>query len=353
MFMKKYAMLAHPGLNRVYAGCAAAMCVNELRASADSDGIRLISAEQAEIAGVGYVVFECEDGLSPEQLRSAARLSAFFALFEMLPGGLLLPVGIRDVFDFPDDITTLLKYSGKTNEQFTHLMVNLARCACRSGGDGRLKLIDPLCGKGSTLFAAMRFGMDAAGIEIRPSWVQECCTFLSKYLETGRCKHRIEKEKRTDSKGRKTADVTDFSYALNKEAYKDGDLRRVRLICADTLCAGELLPRRRFDLLVTDLPYGVQHGSRQRDGGPGDRKGAGLERSAVGLVDKALDGWLRALKPGAAIVMAYNTLTTPGDALAETLIRHGTEILSEKGYTGYAHRVDRSISRDIIAARRL
>lgn len=347
--MKTYALLCHPGLNRVYAQQTAALCAQELWAAAGS-GIPIASVEQAELAGVDYLFFSCPEALSADQRQSIARLSAFFALFERLPGGALLPVPAPGGFAFPDNLVTLLKYSGKTNEQFTHLMVHVAQCASRTREDGRPWLLDPLCGKGTTLFTAMRFGMEAVGIETQATWVQEGQTFLTKYFERGRYKHQRAQQKRSDRKGRKIADITHFSYALDKAAFQRQDLRQVQFIHADTLLAGELLPRQRFDLLVTDLPYGVQHGSKRPGGGkPGEVQ---LSRNAVSLVEDSLDGWMLALKPGASVVLAYNALTTPREGLEKALSQHGLDVLTEQGYTGYAHRVDQSIDRDLIVARR-
>lgn len=348
--MKTYALLCHPGLNRVYAQQTAALCAQELWAAAASSDIALVSAEPTELAGVDYLTFVCQESLRADQLQAIARLSAFFALFEQLPGGALLPVRAESGYVFPDNLVTLLKYSGKTNEQFTHLMVHLGQCASRSQEDGRRWLLDPLCGKGTTLFTAMRFGMEAVGVETQTTWVQEGQTFLTKYLERGRYKHQRVQQKRSDRKGRKIADITHFSYALDKEAFQRQDLRQVQFIHADTLLSGELLPRQRFDLLVTDLPYGVQHGSKRPGGGkPGEIQ---LSRSAVSLVEDALGGWLLALKPGASLVLAYNSLTTPRQALEAAMTRHGLTLVDGPGYQGYAHRVDQSIDRDLLIARK-
>lgn len=344
--MKNYVLLCHPGMNRVYAKRAAELCAKELCAVAESISVPISSVERSDLAGADCLLFGCPDALSERQLRSVARLSAFLILFERRPDGSLLPVAAESGFACSDDIVTQLKYIGKTNERFTHLMVHLAECACRTAADGQPCLLDPLCGKGTTLFTAMRFSMDSVGIEERASWVREAESFLAEYFERGKYKYLRKSEKRSDKKGRKTADIENFDYAFDKEEFRRKELRKVRFICADTLLAGELLAKRHFDFLVTDLPYGVQHGSKLQSGE------TRWSRNAISLVDEALDGWLPSLKPGASLIFAYNVLTTPGDQLRNVLVRHGLTVLTGCGYTGYEHRVDRSIKRDILVARK-
>ena len=58
-----------------------------------------------------------------------SNLSSLHALFEVDDVGRFLPVSIapRQVLD--EDLVTIQRYAGKTNEAFTHLLVNLALAA--------------------------------------------------------------------------------------------------------------------------------------------------------------------------------------------------------------------------------
>ena len=113
---------------------------------------------------------------------------------------------------------------------------------------------------------------------------------------------------------------------------------------ADTVRTGELLARGCADVVVADAPYGVQHGSHAR--GPG----GGRDRSPLGLVEAALPGWLRALRPGGAVGLAWNTHVAPrADALA-VLAAAGLEPLDEGPWRELEHRVDSSIQRDVVVA---
>ena len=87
------------------------------------------------------------------------------ALFER-DGERLTPVELprRDRFD--DDLLTILKYSGKTNEVFTKLLLNVT---VWSGApvDGRpLSVLDPMCGRGTTLNQVLMNGWHASGLDL-------------------------------------------------------------------------------------------------------------------------------------------------------------------------------------------
>lgn len=350
--MKKYALLCHPGLNRVYAQQAAALGAQELQAVAGVCNLAIKNVEPAHLAGIDYLMFECENEADSAQLHAIARLSVFFALFERVQDNTLKPVEAKPSFAFAENLVTLLKYSGKTNEQFTHLMVHVAQCASRSRRNQTTKawLLDPLCGKGTTLYTAMRFGFNAVGVELHDTWVHEAQNFLKQYFERGFYKHKRVIQKQMDAEHRKIADLTSYSYALDKESFKRQDFMQVQVVRADTLLANQILPHQRFDFLVTDLPYGIQHGSHNAQAAKTGL--SNFTRNAVSLVDKALDGWINCLKNGASIVLAYNALTTPGEKLTQVLEKHQLTIINDKGFTGYKHHVDQSIERDLIIARK-
>ena len=55
-------------------------------------------------------------------------MSACYALFE-LSHGLLRPIELRSLDRYDDDLITIQKYPGKTNEQFTKLVLNVTMMA--------------------------------------------------------------------------------------------------------------------------------------------------------------------------------------------------------------------------------
>ena len=139
----RYALLVHPSANRVYALASEALTVAELGILSRTrlDG-RLGAAEPTRIAGVPYLAFDAEpaDG----DLALLGDVSTAMALFDR-DGNALRPVELprRDRFD--DDLLTILKYAGKTNELFTKLLLNVTvwsiaaassrrRCSCAHSG---------------------------------------------------------------------------------------------------------------------------------------------------------------------------------------------------------------------------
>src|SRR2546423_1583935 len=165
--MPRYALLIAPSTNRVYADASLRLT----RAELSIFGGTVLSAMPSEIdeerlGGVPYVVFDGE--LTGTDLGYLANLSSAYALFERVGDDLLRPVELSPLTHFDDDLITIPKYAGKTNEQFTRLLLNVTLLASRFGPEmctRRLTVLDPLCGRGTTLNQALRYGYHAIGIE--------------------------------------------------------------------------------------------------------------------------------------------------------------------------------------------
>jgi tRNA G10 N-methylase Trm11 len=95
---------------------------------------------------------------------------------------------------------------------------------------------------------------------------------------------------------------------------------------------------------VCDLPYGVQHGSTPPAGA--------LQRSPDDLLVGALPVWRDVLKPGAGAALAWNLRTLDRARLVELLVGAGLELVTPADDQRFVHRVDRSITRDVVVARR-
>ncbi|MCV5372722.1 hypothetical protein OFD18_31535, partial [Escherichia coli] len=85
--------------------------------------------------------------------------------------------------------------------------------------------------------------------------------FIVKFMKNGRFKHKVSKEKRT-SGGKKVADGCVVEAAASKEDYLQGNLQTMKLYSADTRIADQVVKKNSVDVMVSDLPYGVQHGSK-------------------------------------------------------------------------------------------
>jgi len=200
----------------------------------------------------------------------------------------------------------------------------------------RRTVLDPLAGRGTTLSWALTLGHDAVGVEVERREVEAYAAFLTTWLRRKRVKHRIGLTPlRRD--GRRLGDL------LEAEIGRD-DPQSLLLYAADTLATAELLQRRRVDVVVTDAPYGVAHGSRGARGG--------RDRSPAELLEDALPVWVSVLRPGGAVGIAWNTHGLSRADLAALCARAGLEVCDDGPYRGFAHRVDAGIHRDLLVARK-
>jgi len=325
----RFALLIAPSTNRVYADAALGLTRAELSIfSTVTSPIEDIA--QTRLGGVPYVTFEAE--LGAEDLRYLANLSSMYALFELVGDWLLRPVELTPLAYFDDDLITIPKYAGKTNEQFTRLLLNVTLLASRFGPqmcDRRLTVLDPLCGRGTTLNQALMYGYHAIGIERDGKEVDAYAGFLKTYLRRKRLKHHAElhpvrRDRRLVAR-RFTATIA-------------GE-QTVTAYHADTIDARQFLKAGCADVIVADAPYGVAHGSHA---------GGTRTRAPLDLLDAAVPVWAELLAPGGALGISWNTHVASRDAAAAVLAKHGLSVVD---LPDLAHRVDQAILRDIIVAR--
>src|SRR5690606_24195878 len=171
-----------------------------------------------------------------------SNVSAAYALFQMTgepDDPLLRPVRLTPLAWYDDDLITILKYSGKTNEQFTQLLLNLTVLASRHARDmldRKLVVLDPLCGRGTTLNQALRYGYDAIGIEIDTGHVEAYSAFLRTYLRRKRLKHTVRLHPVRHDRQRVARRLA-ATVAPSKEALRAGRTQQVTVFEADTLAA--------------------------------------------------------------------------------------------------------------------
>ena len=341
--MARYALLIQPSANRVYSGAAAALTQAELAVFSQSVlGGRIGDVSEAVIGGVGYVTFAA-DGLSGRDAAQLANLSSAYALFEV-EGALLRPVELRPLDRFDDDLITIPKYQGKTNEQFTKLLLNvtlLSSAFARSMLDRPFTVLDPLCGRGTTLSQALMYGFDAAGIDLDRRDFEAYSAFIQAWLKRKRIKHHAEHGPLRLG-GQVAGRRLRISLAAAKQDYKAGVTQHLDVVNADTTRALEFFRPETFDLVVADAPYGVQHGSRTA--------ARGLARSPLGLLADAAPVWARLLRRGGACGIAWNILVARRDAAAAVLADAGLAPADSGPYLAFRHRVDQAIVRDILIA---
>ncbi len=343
--MARHALLVQPSANRVYAQASLPLTEAELRLVDERAlGGRLHDVRVETIGGVPYVGFDAEQ-LDERTVAHLSQVSTAFALFERVDG-LLRPVALSPLAHYDDDLLTIQKYSGKTNETFTHLLLHATLLFRETPGDlldGQLRVLDPMCGRGTTLNQALRWGHDASGLDLDRKDVEAYVTFLGSWLKRKRLKHTLATTPvRRD--GRVLTRRTDASLAPTKADWAAGRTQRVSVMAADTLRAGELFKPRSFDAVVTDAPYGVQHGSRHPEGG--------LTRRPLELLAEAVPVWAGLLRPGGTLGISWNTHVASRDDLAGVLASAGFVVADSEPYRSLRHRVDQAILRDVLVGRK-
>jgi hypothetical protein len=266
-------------------------------------------------------------GGAPEQWPLFATLSEWYEFFPELGGErgpFLRPLEPQRALLFGDDLVEARRYRGKTNELFTHFLINIARWS--HGGEPRW-LLDPLAGGGTTLFMGLRLGLNVMGVEKDRQTLTSTDTFLKEYLKTARLKHSREQQKRQAGYR--------FRYLLPEAL-------QLVLALGDTGDTADLLGALpggpRPDLVVADLPYAIQHSAR----GP-------LRQ----LLERALPAWYDFAAPGAVLAFSWNATTVAREQILGWLAESGWKPLMDAPYNEMAHRVDRVIkTRDVAVARK-
>jgi hypothetical protein len=334
--MADHLILLAPSANRVYASEADRLVAAELKIMlgvADHPPI-----EPVRIAGIGYLALATEC-LDESACAALGRLSAGYVTFHR-EHDRLRPIEIISPDLFDDDLVTIPKYPGKTNEQFTRLLINVTLASMRRPSSGPITILDPLCGRGTVLSTAMMLGCNAAGVEVEAKAVEAYAAYLRSYLRRKRLKHNLEV-----NPVRREGKI--IGKRLEAEVIPNGRKRPIALtvFCGDTRQSGALFGKRRFEAVVTDAPYGVVHGSRTDVGGV-----AGRDRSAAGLISEALPVWTMQLKPGGALGLSFNAIGLRRERLLDLVAAAGLEPLDSGPYRDFEHRVDSSIRRDIVVA---
>jgi hypothetical protein len=271
--------------------------------------------------------------LLPALIGRLGAISEAYEYFEQvgdIPGPLLRPIE-PDMTPFvPLEMAEARRYKGKTNETFTRVLLNAALSAgvYRTQYSERLRILDPLCGGGTTLFLALAAGYDVFGVELERQGIETTAVFVRQYLQS---EHIHFKE--TDERGRRAGRRYQF------EIGRKGNTRHLVLAHGDTSDAlvhiREVPGGAHMHAIVGDLPYGIQHVG---------------EISA--LLGKALPVWEQMLLPGGTIALAWNATRIERATLVSLFERHTQlQVRNEPPFTQFEHPVDRVIKRrDIIVA---
>lgn len=290
------------------------------------------------LAGTPFLILDVQS-MPEEDWAYLARHSAV-ALAAVCEGEWLKPV----VFPTPQyldaDLSQVLKYKGKTNPDFTRLMLNCARSASAfARSQEPLTVLDPICGRGTSLFCALETGDCAIGIETDEKAIHEADVYFIHSLQYHRYKHRREEHSLTLTGGGAVREYR-YTFANSPEVYKQGRTLSMRLIRGDTRQTDAILGAEQCHLIVADLPYGVQHAPRE---------GRGV-CSPETLLREALPAYRKTLKQGGAIALAFNTYTLPRETVLALVQAAGFTPMQEPPFESFAHWVEQAVNRDLVVA---
>ena len=323
----RYALILYPFSNGRYEEAMRLPAINELNLLLGYCRINA-KCERTEINGVGALCFECGE-LDSNKLSCISGHSMAFWLGIYDSSAFIPLCGPRKPL-IGSDLASILKYRGKTNERFTQLLINLALCACKTNESNRKLLIDPMCGKGTTLFQALNMGFDAYGSDIDRKDLAEGLQFFIKYLQQARFKHKHTLFSQT-IKDAPAVKIDEVALHIADEALC------FRMAQADSGLLNKVYGSSKADLIVTDLPYGIQHA-------PG-----GLV-SFEQLLNHVLPAWYKALKPGGAVAVSYNTFTLKTAVVRSAFKQHGFIVMEGSEWDGMSHWVEQAVTRDATVA---
>jgi hypothetical protein len=323
--MADHLILLAPSANRVYASEADRLVAAELKIMLGADDQPAI--EPVSLAGIGYLALATES-LDERVCQALGRLSGCYAAFRR-EHDRLQPIQLTAPDLFDEDLVTIPKYPGKTNEQFTRLLINVTLASMRRAASG------------TTLSTAMMLGCNASGVEVEAKAVEAYAAYLTTYWRRKRLKHTLDV-----TPVRREGKI--IGKRLEAEVIPAGREEPLALtvFSGDTRQSAALFGKRRFDAVVADAPYGVVHGSHTDVRGASGKR----DRSAAGLISQALPVWAGQLKTGGALGLSWNAIGLKRDQLIAHIAAAGLEPLDFGPYQDFEHRVDSSIRRDIVVA---
>jgi hypothetical protein len=323
-----------PQRSTQYSNLARDLAAAELLASPLGQTLSNVSLEQ--IAGQDYVKFTKSDaGLTEQhhrQLASMAMLGSVFELFDSIDtvqGPLLRPIAVSYPFAMSRDLPSIRRYRGKTSEFFTHFVCNIAKNASdfREMEWRDLKLLDPLCGGGTTLFVGLSLGASVAGVELDQGDVESTATFVTQY-----CRENRISLSTTQERLRKLGNARRWLFLIGKESPL-----RCMLVSGNGAQAKELTSGfGQPHLIVTDLPYGIQHNAPLK-----------------ALLADCLPAWAKLLPSGGCMAFSWDSTRFTREEMV-TFVQDSApfDVVQDPPYDRLAHRVDRVIKRrDVIVAR--
>lgn len=281
-----------------------------------------VALQHLAIGGLDFIELAVDESVLP----LLSRLSVVQGVFSR-DGDQLTPVAIAPAFQLHEDFVFGSKFKGKTNELLTQMLMNVGLQALGQPDVSKLKLLDPMCGRATTLLWAMRYGINAKGIEQDPKALADIMQSTKKWCKVHRQKHQF-KEGFVGGKATKQGKGKFIEFSA--------DERTMRVITGDSAEATQLLNNEKFDLIISDLPYGVQHFTTHKT------------RNPLAVLKECAPAWKASLKVGGVMVLAFNNYLPKRKALLDLFADENFSVLSYMA----PHRMSEAIVRDVVVIRR-
>lgn len=336
----KYCLLINPKHYKNYLNQSDKIALNEFALLNKKYNNFASNAKIQNICDINYLTFESEK-ISDDLNKKISNLSFVMGIFENIDD-LLKPIEKKNENFVNKNISSLLKYSGKTNEDFTSLMLSVALSSIKDKDN--YILLDPICGKGTSLYEGLIKGFDCYGIEIAPKVVEESAVFLKKFLEIEKFKFNYKKEKFSGAGKSFKAEKHIFDIYKTKE---NKIPKKFEIVSANTVFSDKILKNNYFDIIIGDLPYGVKHSNITNE------KQNSFTRSPKELLTQSLKVWKNLLNDDGVLVISWNTFLLKRKDFEILLAENGYQTFDSEEYLNFEHRVDQAINRDFIVAKKI
>tara|TARA_B110001454_G_scaffold74905_1_gene72455 strand:- start:3303 stop:4265 length:963 start_codon:yes stop_codon:yes gene_type:complete len=320
--MKRFALLISPRAKSAYFNDYIDVAKAELAWSLPDHDV-----EYVKIAEMDFLRLTAAE----EQLPMLARLSCVHGIFEQTGDEgceQLLPLATSNNFDLDEDFIFGAKFKGKTNETLTQMLINVGLASIKYDDISKVKLLDPMCGRATTLLWAMRYGMSSKGIEQDSKALPEIRQNVKKWCKVHKQKHQF-RDGFVGGKAGKQSKGKFLDFTANDAT--------MRIITGDSIETSSILKGDKFDLLVTDIPYGVQHFTTSKT------------RNPLAVLEECAKGWSDVLKKGGVIVIAFNSNIPKRRDLIAAFSDCELQVLDFSAQ----HRMSESIVRDVVMLRKI
>lgn len=344
--MQNFVAQIAPQRSTQYSSLAAVLAPHELILC--PMGIELSALQICMLGEQQYLSFHCQGEPTITdwyRLGSLAMTSGYFRLYssiEHTPGPFLMPVKTGFVPRIPLELATSRRYQGKTNEMFTQWLCNIAKFSSdfASAPWPSLTVLDPLVGGGTTLFVGLTLGAElVAGVEQNTKVVRSTAQYLGQFAGTINRTVQL-KEERLKKLGRRwtvtIGDSADYRASLRPQNDEVVKGQRALICSGETASSRQLLPGLKAHLIVTDLPYGIQH-----------------QGQVAHMIENALPVWTKMLRKGGVLAFSWDATRFTREKMV-ALVHQACDlrVLGTSPYDQFQHRVDRVIKqRDVIVAR--